>query len=273
MNKKTVVWIAVIFICVANTFALNEKAIIDGTAQFLIERAQQNYLYIFEKKIKDNKLFTSFFPKTTYALGNMSLSLLLTNQKYIKENIVADMNGLRDSITYLAIENSKKFIIDRLNEVGDTLYVYNKLVDTALLHQVEKSADSLTVVIKKFRRNRDSMLVYVRNISDLLDTTPVFDMLFKHCMALLGNPIAAQKIKDMEIVKFLGNSQYYRRYINELINNIEITCDTSRSFSTRVSSALTVINNIGKHMENKNRYAKEIITTGSMKYFTQLLHI
>jgi len=73
------------FVFALNSFAIDEKSIIDGASQFLIERAQQNYLYIFEKQIKKDSLFTQYFPKTTKALSDLDLTMLLTIRNILKK--------------------------------------------------------------------------------------------------------------------------------------------------------------------------------------------
>jgi hypothetical protein len=242
MIKKGIIWITVLFVSATSVFALNEKAIIDGTAQFLIERAQQNYLYLFEKKIKSNKMFDTCFPKTKNALNNMDLSLLLTNQKYIKENIVADMNRLWSTFTFKALEKSKSIINDSLLSVGYALYNYDKQLDTTLLHQTKGQIDSLFITINKFKRNKDSLLVYAKTFCELLDTMPIYHMFFNHYLNLLKNDEIKEKLrKNPEIIKFIGDQKYYSVYISNWVDNIAIVCDSTNSFSTRVSSALNVI--------------------------------
>ena len=43
---------------------VSEKAIVDGVSKFLLERAEANLIYAFEKKIKNSEKFECYFPST-----------------------------------------------------------------------------------------------------------------------------------------------------------------------------------------------------------------
>jgi|GEM_PF-2405624 len=75
----------------------NSSERIKGVADFLIDRANDNYLYIFQKKIQDNKEFKCYFP-TTYSnleLGSsVGLKGLLTSRTLWKNAIQKDLENI-----------------------------------------------------------------------------------------------------------------------------------------------------------------------------------
>lgn len=70
---------------------------ISGVADFLIERANDNYLYIFQRKIQGNQALSCYFPTTYDNLtvgGANSLKRLLTSRDLWKESIQSDLEFL-----------------------------------------------------------------------------------------------------------------------------------------------------------------------------------
>ena len=51
---------------------------IDGVTEFLLDRAQDNYFFIFEKNIKDNRVFACYMPNTYTFVAAGDLKMLLT---------------------------------------------------------------------------------------------------------------------------------------------------------------------------------------------------
>jgi len=78
---------------------------INGVAEFLIDRANDNYLYIFQRKIQKNETLSCYFPTTFENLtvgGSTSLKRLLTSRDLWKESIQNDLEFL--TIRSLAVE-------------------------------------------------------------------------------------------------------------------------------------------------------------------------
>ena len=76
------------------TYASTESARIDGVAQFLIDRANDNYLYIFEKKIRESNVFQCYFPETRANLDVGGLKELLYSRGLWEDSIKKDLNVL-----------------------------------------------------------------------------------------------------------------------------------------------------------------------------------
>ena len=71
------------------TMANTTDTIIKGASKFLIERAKQNNLYIFEKRIQNDNDFKTYFPRTYSYIADGDLKVLLTH-KGIWEKAVKD---------------------------------------------------------------------------------------------------------------------------------------------------------------------------------------
>ena len=71
-----------------------ESNIVNGTAEFLTERANDNFFYIFENKLKDNELLNTFFPATYRILKTTGLQILLTNRDVWDKSIKNDLSKI-----------------------------------------------------------------------------------------------------------------------------------------------------------------------------------
>lgn len=90
MNKFISMLACLFLIIIPNTTKANTTdTIIKGASEFLIERAKQNNLYIFEKRIQNNNDFKTYFPRTYSYIADGDLKVLLT-QKGIWEKAVQD---------------------------------------------------------------------------------------------------------------------------------------------------------------------------------------
>lgn len=100
--------------------ASNESARIDGVAQFLIDRANDNYLYIFEKKIRDNNTFQCYFPETRANLDVGGLKELLYSRGLWEDSIKKDLNVLATRAVASGIER-KLAMSDRAVDLSNRL--------------------------------------------------------------------------------------------------------------------------------------------------------
>lgn len=85
-------------------FAGSASDRINGVAQFLIDRANDNYLYIFEKKIKENEKLNCYFPNTVENLEIAGLKELLYSHQLWEESLKKDMDVLATRSTVSSIE-------------------------------------------------------------------------------------------------------------------------------------------------------------------------
>ena len=116
------VWILVAFGLLFSpvAYASNESARINGVAQFLIDRANDNYLYIFEKKIRDSNTFQCYFPETRANLDVGGLKELLYSRGLWEDSIEKDLNVLATRAVASGIEN-KLAVSDKAVDLANRL--------------------------------------------------------------------------------------------------------------------------------------------------------
>lgn len=71
-----------------------QDKIVEGATEFLIERANDNFIYIFEQKIKDNKILANYFQRTYKVVFTGGIQTLLTNGRVWREAVTADIDTL-----------------------------------------------------------------------------------------------------------------------------------------------------------------------------------
>ncbi|NQD37733.1 hypothetical protein HPT27_11915 [Permianibacter sp. IMCC34836] len=86
---------------------------IKGVSEFLLERANDNWLYVVEAQIKDNALFSCYFPNTYKQMTSGNLKLLLSAGNEVWAGVVEeDLKGLgsRYMVRVLASEKFSRSV-------------------------------------------------------------------------------------------------------------------------------------------------------------------
>ena len=105
---------------------------IDGVTEFLIDRANENYLYFFENAIKENRDLKCYFGKTVANLELGGLKELLISNGLWKTSLEKDFKGIKNKATLWVVSHSLELIentvdrivvknedaINKLNELG-----------------------------------------------------------------------------------------------------------------------------------------------------------
>ena len=73
-------------------YVYSQDKIVEGASEFLIERANDNFLYIFEQKIKDNKILKIYLPRTYLVISSANIQTLLTNGRVWRESVTTDID-------------------------------------------------------------------------------------------------------------------------------------------------------------------------------------
>ena len=114
--------LAVVFVSMTNAMvyaSVTTKATsnrIQGIADFLLERANDNYLFILATQIQENKIFQCYFPNTyNYAInGRESFKLLLMSTDLWKRSVEKDLEALATREIYTVLSSGKAGDIDAL---------------------------------------------------------------------------------------------------------------------------------------------------------------
>jgi hypothetical protein len=67
------------------------NAWIQGTAEFLVDRANSNFLYIFQNNLRDNRFFQDYFPATRQLVARNDLRALLADRTLIHDALDQDI--------------------------------------------------------------------------------------------------------------------------------------------------------------------------------------
>lgn len=108
---------------------VDEKVIIDGVSKFLLERAETNLIYTFEKKIKDSEKFECYFPSTREQLkyGQLQEWLLYPREMW-KVSIEKDIELFALRSSAINLERNLK-LSDKASALADIfLELTNDLV-------------------------------------------------------------------------------------------------------------------------------------------------
>lgn len=92
--KKIIQLLVVVLLFCPPVAMANTDAIIQGVTDFLIERAKQNHLYIFEKKLQANADFATYFPHTYSYVADGDLRILLTSKSIWQRAVQDDLDTL-----------------------------------------------------------------------------------------------------------------------------------------------------------------------------------
>lgn len=84
----------------------NTKDRIDGVTEFLIERANENYLYFFENSIRENDDLRCYFGKTVSNLELGGLKELMISSSLWKDSLKKDFAGIKNKSTVWVVSNS-----------------------------------------------------------------------------------------------------------------------------------------------------------------------
>jgi len=210
------------------SFGFNEDAVVNGTAQFLLDRAQQNYMFIFEKQLKENELFKQYFRNTSSMLENMSLQLILTNGKLLRETIIKDMeNSGSTSMRFY----KRQFVAT----FGDSIV---KIRDTIIKYDSTFKASQMDV-ISRLNKNIASV-GRANNLNDLFPLVDEsLDTLWNH-YKFIPQLNKKDSIPNPYVI-FLSNAEVHKVMFATMNDRFKTIIDTSVSFTTRISTSLQVI--------------------------------
>ncbi len=227
MRKK--ILMALILLTVPYAFAIDQKSIVDGTAQFLLDRAQQNYLYIFESRIKGNLLFKKNFEHTWSLLETVDLQNILTNEKLIRESIFQDFQNLGSTSERIFAEGFQSSLIDSLSK-------YSKWLEKNDSAYMGEARDRVSRIIES-RSNSPSQEGSKRDPKLFLDSAKaVIDIFWDR------RDSGGRKNKDFDA--FLGQSESYILLLKTNIDRLNTVADTNISCTGRMSASLMIIKSV-----------------------------
>lgn len=242
MLLKRLFAIFVIFIVSANNLWADDTDRIDGVADFLIERANDNYLYILEKRIRDNKALKLYLPTTYDQLTNLDLKRVLQSSPLVwKKSVENDLNLLKERYRNILNQEVNAYVSNKESKYMDIFI--EKAKDARLILDGEEY--SLTVVsltapqkVKEITNRIATLYIDIesalRNISDSAN-----EITFKELKAINKENVEKALDNIYEWETYLHSPDIKIRGVEELLgitNKFKVFLIATRDISQHVEN-------------------------------------
>jgi|GEM_PF-7097845 len=265
-----------------------EETRIRGAADFLIERANENFIYIFEQRMKGNKLLPLYFPKTYQLLGKTDLRILLTSRDMWRLSVEQDLNQLVRTILRQLERESLIF------RQSDTAFIDEFLAITQhtviIINGTEYPLNSLPINAPEFIRNTinpiyDHYLQSIRDIQSALTRLNVERLANRDSLTAITHRLDSAlasidgynsvfssgefQVTNLESLKRLtAGLQAFFDSTRQLLEPVQVAFDTSYSYPMRVANAFSIIEYISRNYSG-SIYAKTDLPKIQARYYEQ----
>lgn len=245
-----------------------ENNIVAGTAEFLTERANENFFYIFEKKLGKNEFLKFYFPNTFRLLGTTQLQILLTNKDIWNFSVKNDLTQITENFFKIINEKSKALPADELAfidslltwiqgveiKIGDNIYPLNaqpislnsneRIQYNFVFNKFEKFISTAGRIrnisfddLKSFVQNRDQVIIQIDSIVTSM----------KEIITIISSSEYTLLNTDRFNSSVLRQTNLFID-IKELINLVKIVSDTSYTNTYRVINSFEIIEYIAEKL-------------------------
>ena len=136
---------------------------IQGVANFLLERANENYLYLFERKVQNNRFVECYFPHTYETLQENSFKVLLRNRALWRTSVENDINNIQTTVvTDLLASKQILALGNRYWDLLRSLDMVNGGVSLSMKEVISTKRSSLPSE-ETFRSPLDTLIEYGRH--------------------------------------------------------------------------------------------------------------
>ena len=118
-----------------------EDALIKGVSEFLLDRANDNYVYIFQRKLESNEVFRKYLPATYRVAKSGELRSLLTNRRVWKDALKRDLE-----------DGPTTFADQVLGDIGDLI---NKKLCPADVPELKKPCDEARAALRRAKSRKE----------------------------------------------------------------------------------------------------------------------
>ena len=225
---------------------LAQDKIVEGATEFLNERASDNFVFIFESQMKQNKVFARFFPNTFEAIKLGDLRLLLTDDLLWKNCVNSDLDSLYP-LTISSIFNQKIIPqnyfdrIDQFNTIAQNIFIMddgNKYPITSL------PIDRNSIPQKVFNIINSLNVEYLRIVQCLNDFLPVLKQLNQSSPAVSFSNLGSFTTFNSNVDTVIGSIESLNKLINTdayEITGKEPLLKLNHELSTFLSSIVGVL--------------------------------
>lgn len=193
---------------------------IDGLAAFLVDRANENYFYIFEEEVASNELFMEYFPSTHKLASSGNLKVLINSSDLWDESITSDIDTIisKSLQVYLSSITGTLSGLLNINNIDKLLVIANKT--TINIDGKEYSIASIPIspssevrekinsiydpldVLKKSNKNINNVIKDTVNFDKNTDYTNITNNIndqFENIIVSYNSLITAIKTDELEL--------------------------------------------------------------------------
>jgi len=260
-----------------NILLASSTSRIEGVADFLIERANDNYLYIFEQRLKNNEMLKFYLPTTYQILNSADLKILLSSTGLWKNSVEKDLEQLSAKVLNHITKSQLVFPTQiRLRERFIKNAINSKI-------KIDNREYSLTVMdINTPQNNRDIFDEIWNPYLETIDTLEkivskitganIFRADYPRLIAFISNGIeqlwnfqSKLKTNEYEITELeellegVQSIQFILEDISSVLESLKLMTDDSLEYSIRVLSSFMVIDYLKENFppkELKGKYDK-----------------
>jgi hypothetical protein len=154
------VFLALVLGLYGHSAVAGSQQIIDGFSEFLVERANANFIAIFERRLKNDKNFQCYFPETYRKIDSIRLDNLFVSRSYWQSGLEADLETLIDRAILVEVQGGLK-IIDR-NTAIETIQYFE--------YEYEGERYSINAVDSRWEEPlKDQVNGFTRDLAESMD--------------------------------------------------------------------------------------------------------
>ena len=241
---------------------VNEDALIRGASEFLMERAEANQLYFFERTLFKDKKVRNYLPEIYRHVSTSGLSLWQTPQETWKELFLKDVNN---SINRAIICAFKKYSRD-LNTTDKLKQISENKGDFKITHRYfadEKNASKLIGQINSTWVNfENNVMGKYKNIKSCLDIpATVLNDLPKNLKNFIGDRNLSSVEKNMSYLENSVLSYKENKQPNDTIFSIfetkKLAPDESLKVLIDTSRGLKSIHSLADILNSPEKFTQE----------------
>jgi len=159
----------------ATTSASTTSERINGVSEFLLERANDNFFYVFQNRVSENPAFKCYFPETYIYASSGHLKLLLKSGKEVWKDVVdKDINDFTSQKIFQIVSSSHLRDLEkklRDQSIYITQNVKIKIGDT--YHRLDyiplDAPQNIKTEVSKFNFKIDEILNNIKDIANFID--------------------------------------------------------------------------------------------------------
>ena len=246
--------------------AAQTSKIIDGVTTFLIDRANQNYLYLFEQRIRDSSL-RCYLPQTYGNLEIAGLRELLLSSELWEHTFSKDMQYLLTKTAARELEKGFHFSdnAEKLDEKYQSFLTQFTIVHNGVSHPIIKISNpedaSLKTLIDSFYKEADEIIAAFKYFKqfDNNDSCNTPDISYEDFKKKISALYDLEKKIDLILEVFKKNISNLRLSesgdnvdINEVVSLVKNKITEFKSIYGKVSSILSDLEKLHNEVKDSD---------------------